>query len=81
MDAVGIDKAVLYPTLGLCHGLIQEAEFQHMGLNMTVENFEAEPGLRRAVNRRAQPNSSASRRWDESSAADRDALHQHRLGE
>ena len=27
MDAVGIEKAVLYPTLGLSHGLIQEADW------------------------------------------------------
>ena len=27
MNAVGIEKAVLYPTLGLSHGLIQEADW------------------------------------------------------
>ena len=27
MDAVGIEGAVLYPTLGLSHGLIQEADW------------------------------------------------------
>ena len=27
LDAVGIEKAVLYPTLGLSHGLIQEADW------------------------------------------------------
>lgn len=27
MDAVGIERAVLYPTLGLSHGLIQEADW------------------------------------------------------
>jgi hypothetical protein len=27
MDAVGIHRAVLYPTLGLSHGLIQEADW------------------------------------------------------
>jgi len=27
MDAVGIEQAVLYPTLGLSHGLIQEADW------------------------------------------------------
>ena len=27
MDAAGIEKAVLYPTLGLSHGLIQEADW------------------------------------------------------
>jgi hypothetical protein len=27
MDAVGIEAAVLYPTLGLSHGLIQDADW------------------------------------------------------
>ena len=31
MDAVGIEKAVLYPTLGLSHGLIQEADWAWQG--------------------------------------------------